>query len=182
MGRDKALLTWQGEPLLRHGVRVLQAAGAQVFLAAGSQARYAEFGLPVALDRAPGLGPLGGLEAALSHARTHAVDAQRAVLSVLACDMPLAHSAVFDALHQKLGAADACLLRTPDGIQPLYGVYRLRILGAVREALDAGLRRMDSIHPGQIIHYLDAEELPLGADASNWNTPGDVRRASQSHE
>ena len=180
MGRDKALLEWRGQPLLMHGVEVLRASCASVFLAPGPEARYAEFGLPSALDRQPGLGPLAGLEAALSRAVEQAADPTRALLCVLACDMPHASALVFDALFAGLGEADACLLRGPSGQEPLFAVYRLGVLAHVRAALDQGARRMDSFHPAIKLAYVDAESLPPAAYASNWNTLEDYREGERS--
>ncbi len=64
MGRDKALLEWQGRPLIEHAVTRLRALGmnAQIL---GSRPDLACFA-PVVPDNFPGQGPLAGIEAALS--------------------------------------------------------------------------------------------------------------------
>ena len=180
MGRDKALLPWQGRPLLAHGIEVLQAAGAQVFLAVGSEARYGEFGLPCALDKSADLGPLGGLEAALDYALQQPMASEDDLLCVLACDMPHAGAKVFDALCERLGSADICLLRSSAGREPLFGVYRLAVLDQVRAALAAGRRKMDSFYGAYQICYLDTSELPGAAYASNMNTPEDYQDGNRS--
>lgn len=180
MGSDKALLDWRGQPLLMHGVEVLRAAGARVFLAPGSTPRYDEFGLPSALDRQPNLGPLAGLEAALSHAAAQAANPEQALLFVLACDMPHASPLVFEALSAGLADADACLLRGPSGQEPLFAVYRLRVLEHVRTALDRGRRRMDAFHRAIQLAFVDVESLPPAAYASNLNTLEDYREGERS--
>ncbi len=66
MGRDKAWLELAGKPLVEHAVTKLRRICAQVAVLSsrGELERFA----PVVGDRHPGCGPMGGLEAALSHA------------------------------------------------------------------------------------------------------------------
>lgn len=56
MGRDKASLPWQGRPLLQHMCALLKDAGACRVVVSGDHPQ-----LQAVADRAPGLGPLGGI-------------------------------------------------------------------------------------------------------------------------
>lgn len=80
-GSDKALAELDRRPLIAHAASALEPFVVEVVICGRA------FGDYVALaDRpAPGLGPLGGLAAALRHAAGHGFDA---VLSI-GCDMPL---------------------------------------------------------------------------------------------
>lgn len=60
MGRDKALLDWQGRPLIDHMLGLLRAAGASRIVVSGD--RPAHGGIP---DAWPGRGPVGGLASVL---------------------------------------------------------------------------------------------------------------------
>lgn len=58
MGRDKALLEWQGTPLIEHALRRFHEAGIVHTVVSGE--RPAQAGIP---DHHPGAGPLAGLHA-----------------------------------------------------------------------------------------------------------------------
>ena len=96
MGRDKALVEVDGEPLVRRVASALQQAGAaRVFVVGGDRRAIEALGLEVVADRFPGEGPLGGVLTAMS-----STDAM--VVAVLATDLvaadPTAIRAVLDAL------------------------------------------------------------------------------------
>jgi len=182
MGADKALLALEGRSLLSRSAESLAALGAPVVLACGSEDRYDELGFERVLDRIPGGGPLAGLEAVLARARATSDD-EDAFVCLLACDMPRAGSQVFARLLQRAAArgADACLLATDAGVEPLLAVYRTRCLAAVRRALDAGERRMVAFHHGfgeLTIATLDTRDPAEGVAAEvarNLNTPAELR-------
>jgi molybdopterin-guanine dinucleotide biosynthesis protein A len=82
MGRDKAWLEVDGQPLLARALAVLREAGPrEVFISSRADRGDAALGCPVLLDREPDLGPLGGIERALQAAASPLV-------LVLAVDLP----------------------------------------------------------------------------------------------
>ncbi len=82
MGRDKALLEIDGQPLLSRQIALARAAGAvQVCISGRAELDYTIFGCRVVMDRFPEAGPLAGIERALAAtSESH--------LLVLAVDMP----------------------------------------------------------------------------------------------
>ena len=181
MGRDKAPLEVRGRSMLDSAVAAFGGLTDGVLLACGPEARYREAGYEFVLDRFADAGPLAGLEAALQRAAEGGADG--AWLLVLACDMPRARGEVFQALLARARErdADACLLGTDGGLEPLYAVYHTRCLGAVRRALEAGERRMTSFHAGYgavVVEVLDLADLPPAvADRDchrNVNTPHEL--------
>jgi molybdopterin-guanine dinucleotide biosynthesis protein A len=76
MGQDKAMLPWQGRPLLDHMIGLAREAGMDHVYVSGDRPGYRS--IP---DLEPGLGPLGGLASAVA-----ALPDGR--LLVLAVDMP----------------------------------------------------------------------------------------------
>lgn len=172
MGRDKALLELGGRPLLRRAVDALEGLCEEVLLAVGPVPRYEEFGRPWVLDRAAGLGPLAGLEASLAAA----VERGAWAACVLGCDMPDVRGEHFERLLERLAAedADVALASGPRGIEPLLGVYRSDVLGAVRASLERGERSLRSFHRDVRVTSLDlADEAAL----HNLNSPEDLVRA-----
>ncbi len=181
MGRDKAFLELDGKTLLERAVACLSSVVSEVVLACGSEDRYGHLGLERVLDRAPGAGPLSGLEAALARLMRAAADPERAFLFALACDMPRAEPAVFDLLFRRLqtSSADAALFATDAGLEPLYAVYRGSALPAVERALQRGERRLVAFHDELRVSTLDecewAGSRARPSPACNVNTPEEFR-------
>ncbi len=179
MGRDKGRLRFGGASLVERGLAVLAEVADDVVLLSGSGARYAELGTVELADRGPHEGPLGALLVALEEAQRRGQD----TVFVLACDMPFARAEVLRALadEARTSRADAVLLETEDGLQPLYAVYRVtRTLPAVRSALAAGERRMIAFHEGHGplgVRRVPAASVGDGTCAWNVNTRADWERA-----
>jgi molybdenum cofactor guanylyltransferase len=191
MGTDKAGLELAGRALIEHATLVVAARAERVWLACGALPRHAALGYALALDRAPGLGPLAGLEAGVSAAR----DAGADCVLVLACDMPRADARIFDLLLARTieQDLDGCVLASARGPEPLYAVYRTRLAPLVAAALDAGVRRLDALpwlafsggRAARIGTLGESELAPelAGLDpALNLNTPDELRRARAASE
>lgn len=96
-GSDKALALLDGKPLIGHAVAGLRR-HAQAVVVCGREWPY----MTCLADRPePGQGPLGGLNAALHHARLHGFDA----VITTGCDMPDFPDAAAQALLDGAGAA-----------------------------------------------------------------------------
>ena len=74
-GSDKRAAFWQGRSLLDHTISALAAASAEIVICGGSETANSR-DIEMLTDRPePGLGPLGGLCAALIHARDNGLHA-----------------------------------------------------------------------------------------------------------
>ncbi|MCC6407263.1 MAG: molybdenum cofactor guanylyltransferase [Planctomycetes bacterium] len=181
MGVDKTELVLDGRRLIDRAVATLERVASKVLLASGERPRFPELGWECVLDARPDLGPLAGLAAGLAAARTRWV-------AVLACDMPHAAPELLAALldRARRDGLDGAVLRTSAGAEPLCAVYSTACVGAARDALERGERRMNSFWGGndglrrlQVLAF-DAAELGLALDverqAVNLNTPTDLAR------
>lgn len=167
MGQDKAALEVAGEALLDRAVRMLTPHVHEVVLACGPEPRYADRGLRLALDAAPGRGPLEGLRAGLAAASTDWVLA-------LACDMPAAEGSLV-ALIEGAREGDQVVHFTARGLpEPLCALYGRAALPALEEALARGERRMVCFWSSLRVRALPA---PSDDVFSNVNTPDDLARA-----
>jgi molybdopterin-guanine dinucleotide biosynthesis protein A len=113
--------------------------------------------LRVVKDRAPGCGPLGGLDTALAHARYDTV-------VLVACDMPYVTSpllAHLGALIHPPGetAMDAVVPRTQRGYHPLCAAYRRACHDAVIGRLAAGQLRMRGLLEDLRVRDVSRDEL-----------------------
>jgi molybdenum cofactor guanylyltransferase len=159
MGRDKALLTWHGHPLLDHQLQVLRDAGVDDVQVSGERVGHASIA-----DRQPQSGPLGGI-ASVAAALHGEVD-----LLVIPVDMPRLQPQLLRRLREHPGAA---CMRLAGHVLPM----RLRLDADTRKALSALMAspepRTRSLRALQ--QRVGVSELPLqGEDASqllDCNTP-----------
>ena len=96
-GSDKAEALWRGKPLIQHAIDALRPMVDDLVLCGRA---YGDVGAIADRPNA-GLGPLGGLNAALHHAEAHGF---AAVLSV-GCDTPLLPVALLERLRASGGAS-----------------------------------------------------------------------------
>ena len=190
MGRDKAQLDVGGRSMLEASLAALDGLCERVLLASGAEVRHPETGRECVLDRFADAGPLAGLEAAMVRIAEESGEAGAWVVT-LGCDMPRSDPRVLRALlaREIERNADACLLATEGGVEPLCAVYHTRCRDAVRRGLEAGERRMTSFHEGY--GELRVETLPQAELAAellaleshrNVNTPHELeaeRRSSR---
>ncbi len=175
MGRDKALLEFNGVPLLLRTARLLEPRVASVTVV-GPPERYAELGLRVAPDDQPGVGPLGGIATAL-HVSTEEWNL------LLGCDLPYLTGEWLDWLIGRglASKADALVPETERGLEPLCAIYRRRCVPTLAAALARGMRKVTVAVAGLALEKVaPAEWKPFdlhGALFKNMNTPADYDEA-----
>ncbi len=160
MGRDKALLPSSGQTLCEHIGDVVGAAATRVFLV-GHPERYSHLKYPCIADIHPDLGPLSGLETALSLGRAE-------LNVVVSCDVWNIREEWLRVLLAEAQVGARCVVAEDEQgkVQPLCGVYRSECLPIVTEALAAGrLRMMD------LLNELGARRVKLDGAVMNVNTP-----------
>jgi molybdopterin-guanine dinucleotide biosynthesis protein A len=176
MGTDKALLLFDGEPLVLRVARRMGASASPVLLAPGVRGRLGELGYDEVDDAAEGSGPLGGLVAGLA-ASPHQL------VAVAAVDMPFASPELFTLLARLTGDEDAAIPVTDRGLQPLHAVYSVRALPALRAALGSGHLAMRAVVAERLrVRLVEEGEWqrvqPTGRFALNLNRPEDYSRRS----
>ena len=176
MGRDKALLELDGQPLLRVVIARLAAVCAEVLVVAGEADLYAGMGAPVVTDRFPGVGALGGLHAGLDAASFD-------LALVVGCDMPFLDPVVLRAFVAWADGYDVALLRRGEQVDPLHAAYRRTCLPAIEDAIRAGKRRIISFFPQVRVRYVTAAEAtqldPALRSFRNVNTPQEWEAARE---
>lgn len=174
MGRDKTRIPWGDGTLLTHTIEQVKRVAAEVFVV-GAVATD-KLSVPILADKLPGLGPLAGIQAALSHSST-------GWNLVIAVDLPLVTPRM---LHWMAGfrpgiSQAAIVPRVQSRLQPLCALYHRNLSPEIDEAL---AKRQSSIHrllerlstriieEGELIANGFAPEMLL-----NVNTPEDLERA-----
>lgn len=196
MGRPKALLPFGPERLIERQVRLLRPLCQELLIVTNDPDSFAFLGLPLVGDRAPGQGPLAGLEAGLAAA------SQPMALGV-ACDMPFLTEEVVTALYDLVvgrpvgagapaetnphaGSPLVAVPRTPAGPEPLCALWRREALPAIQGALAAGQRSPQRLLAQLPVAWLEGPTLAALGDPArlflNCNTPTDYEQALQLSE
>jgi molybdopterin-guanine dinucleotide biosynthesis protein A len=173
MGTAKALLPFRGGLLGAHIASVVESVCGPVTVV-GDPVLNAPLGRPVVADLHAGIGPLGGIEAALAASQTPWI-------LVAACDMPALTADFLQELIRAAKAqpdADAILPIPPGGPpNPLCGLYHQRILPRLREAIASGDYKVTRALNGTELRLLPVES---GEAIRNANTPAEWQELLQS--
>ena len=172
-GTDKGLQAFRGRPMVAHAIeRLAPQVGAILINANQNLERYREFGWPVVTDAVEGFaGPLAGLHAGMSAART------RYVLTV-PCDSPFLPLDLAGRLAAALEAAEGgpaqlAVARTGDQPHPVFALVERALLGDLEAFLASGRRKIDAWYAPLRVVEVDFEDE---AAFRNINTPEHLRQ------
>jgi molybdenum cofactor guanylyltransferase len=177
-GLDKSALTVDGRTILDRQVAELAPLTSDLLIV--SERTYHAAARTIA-DVVPGCGPLGGLHAALTHARGNAV-------FLIACDMPYVTTAFIAHLLQFASEADIVVPQTERGYHPLCAVYTRACLEPVARRLADRQLRIRELVADMRTHVVTAEEIDRFGHRhrllANVNTPAEHAglEALRSHE
>jgi molybdopterin-guanine dinucleotide biosynthesis protein A len=171
MGKDKAWLEVDGQPLLARALSTLRDSGIDEILISGRAGiDYSAMQCPVLLDLEPGCGPLAGIERALEAARAP-------LLLVLAVDLPNMTAALVRKLAGHCDPLTGAVPKLRGQLEPLAAIYpkRCRFIAldcllkcrrAARDFADACLRE-------HAVRTFAVPRTDIGC-FENWNSPADV--------
>jgi len=169
-GMAKGTIESDGVSLVARLIDELRQAGVMdVLLVANDPRPYRKVGVEIVSDLHPGIGPLGGIEAALTAL------ADRADATVIApCDMPCLRAREMTALMAAFGATDApgvCARTGGFFWHPLCAVVHNDLAAKVSQAIDAGRHAVHEVWQSLGVRPVDFDdENPF----TNINTPGDL--------
>ncbi|MBV9865392.1 MAG: molybdenum cofactor guanylyltransferase [Abitibacteriaceae bacterium] len=172
MGRDKALLSIKGQPLIAHIAEVLR----QIFpdlVVVTSNATIADAAHAHAIsDIYPGKGPLAGIHVALKHWEQPTF--------CVACDMPYLNADYIRHLCAQLEDFDAVIPCSGDYAEPLHAVYTPVCLPVIESTLQQErVGPVSSIYKQLKVRFIEGEQArqfdPALRMFENWNTPEEVK-------
>jgi len=175
MGRNKALLTLDGERIIENVYHRLTGLFAELLVVTNSPETYDFIPCGKVADVYPGMGPLAGIHAALSNCNADRV-------FVVGCDMPFLNLSIIKELCSMPDDLDVVLAETPGGLEPLHAVYSKRCLPMMQRILEQGECRIRAFFSMARIQLVPRHRLaildPDFASFRNINTPEDYRRLS----
>jgi molybdopterin-guanine dinucleotide biosynthesis protein A len=180
-GRDKALVEFDGEPLIARLCRTLQAATKDPVRIIGDGSKYSQFGVKCIEDRWPGEGPLGGIITAL---QASGVSARRDPWNlIIGCDMPFLTSEWLLHMAERTAArgAEVVVPYSTHGFEPLCARWRPSAAPTLTRAFESGVRRVTEAMKQLSTEVLDAADWKRFDNFDrlfwNMNTPADHQEA-----
>ena len=177
MGRNKALLELEGEPLAARVAAALRPVSDELIIVANDPAPYRFLDLPIVPDIQPGHGPLMGLYSGLSAALGELAIA-------VAVDMPFLTPQFLGLLLSLAPGYDVVIPEAEGRLHPLCAVYRrATCLPPMEAAIARGQRRLIAFHPQVRVRRVDERTLrrvsPDLRALINVNTPEELDQARQ---
>jgi molybdopterin-guanine dinucleotide biosynthesis protein A len=174
MGRPKALLEFDGEPLISHVVATLSATFADVVVVAAPGQALPDMRVTLVRDEVAHQGPVGGLCYGLRAAREECC-------FVTSCDSVFVNPSFVEHLVSRIREYDVVVPRWDGRLQPLCAVYRRSVLPLLEEQLARQELRpvylFDKVRTLEVgedeIRRFDAD----GESFFNMNTPEDYTEA-----
>jgi molybdopterin-guanine dinucleotide biosynthesis protein A len=174
MGRPKALLLFDGEPLIVHIARALKPVFTEIVVVASPAQELPPLPATVVRDEVAYQGPVGGIY--------YGVKAAGGEFSfVTSCDAPFLNLSLISHLIAQISHYDVVVPYWQERLQPLHAVYRRRVLPLLKEQLDRGELRpvflYDKVRTQKIAEEVIRRFDPEGFSFLNMNTPEDYQAA-----
>jgi molybdopterin-guanine dinucleotide biosynthesis protein A len=150
MGRDKAELPFNGQPLLRTVIDAVQPMFSHTLVSVREP--RAGISLQQVCDKQTGAGPLAGLASALDRIATPWA-------FVVACDMPFVSPSVIERLTALRGTHQAVVPLAAGHAQPLLAFYAHSCLPLLRKHLTGGDRSLTGALKMLDVRYVEPDEL-----------------------
>ena len=178
LGRDKASLHLNGEPLLHRTISRLERLSNEIIivLAPGQQMPVLPDSprIRIVTDIMPGKGPLIGIYSALQ------VSKDDRCLAV-ACDMPFLNVYLLRYMMGLAPAFDVVIPRVNNLPEPLHAIYSKRCLNILEEMIEQGDLKVVNLLRRAKVRYVEKSEIdaydPEHLSWFNINTPDDLKDA-----
>lgn len=173
MGSNKAFLKYGDTTFIEHQVMMLRKIFDEIILSANDVNAYTHLKLPVVSDIIPDKGPLSGICAGLTRAKSsHAF--------VIACDMPFINEKLILYLKSQINGYDVIVPKTSRGLEPMYAFYSRNCIQPMRRCLEEGRLRIVDFFSEVKVKIIGEKEF-AGLDASlqsliNLNTPDEYKK------
>jgi molybdenum cofactor guanylyltransferase len=174
MGRAKALLQFDGEPLIAHLVRRLRDLFDEIVIVAAPGQELPPLGAILVRDEVAYQGPVGGISYGLRAASGEAC-------FVTSCDVAFLNAPLISYLVSRISHHDVVVPYWEERFQPLHAVYRRSVLPLLEGQLERGELRPVYLFDKVRTLKIGADEIrrfdPGGLSFFNMNAPADYDAA-----
>ena len=181
-GQDKALVAFEGKPMLLRMRELLGSVSGDVIVIA-AEGKYTSIGVESVADQRPGEGPLGGIITALAVS----AKSQRHIPwnLIVGCDMPFLTSEwlVHMAERAEASTSEVVVPQSASGLEPLCACWRTSALAKLQQAFEKGVRKVTEAMKPLDMEILDEPVWKRFDSAGrlfwNMNTPADYKEAQK---
>ncbi len=174
MGQPKALLPFDGEPLIAHTVRTLSRLFSDLVVVAAPEQQLPTLQVTMVHDDVAYQGPVGGILYGLRAARSE-------LCFVTSCDAPFLNLDLIAFLVAQMNDHDVVVPHWQERLQPLHAVYRRGVVPLLQEQLARGELRPIFLYKKVRTREVSPEEIrrfdPEGLSFRNLNSPEDYQAA-----
>ncbi len=151
MGTDKALLQFQGEPLLKRMISLIEPF-CDTLAISGQNPEYSVFNVSMIPDCFAGSGPISGLYSVLNSSSTE----WNLVVSV---DVPFVNDELISSLIASRLEYDCVVPKHIGGVEPLIAMYHKRCLPHIEEMISSGDFKLMNVLEKLNVRYLDCTDM-----------------------
>ena len=174
MGRPKALLPFDGEPLIAHVVRKLESLFSEIVVVAAPDQELPSLPVTIARDEVAYQGPVSGIYHALKNSA-------KEVCFVTSCDAPFLNLAFVSHLLAQISDVDVVVPFWEERFQPLHAVYRASVAPLLKNQLERGELRpiflFDRVRTRKVSEAEIRRFDPEGMSMINMNSPEEYEAA-----
>ena len=176
MGRAKALLPFDNEPLIAHVVRRLKSWFPEIIVVAAPDQELPELSAVLVRDEIAYQGPVSGIYHGLKAAT-------KDVCFVTSCDAPFLNFELIDHLLEQISEYDVVVPFWQERFQPLHAIYRTSVVPLLKEQLERRELRPIFLYDKVRTRKIQEAEIrrldPEGLSFLNMNSPADYDAALQ---
>lgn len=140
MGRDKATLVLDNEPLIQRVYGVVREVFDNTIVVSNNLKALPGMSIPIIEDVVAVQGPLTGIVTALIHTGADYVFA-------LACDMPFLSGEAMKYMLDNIAGEDIIIPKTEKGYEPLHAIYNRSCISYMLTCIERGRYRIADIFP-----------------------------------
>jgi molybdenum cofactor guanylyltransferase len=174
MGRPKALLPFDGEPLIAHVVRKLESIFTEIVVVAAPDQEIPTLPVKIARDDIAYQGPVSGIYHGLK-------TSTKEFCFVTSCDAPFLNLTLIAHLLAQTQDYDVVVPCWADRFQPLHAVYRTSVAPFLQDQLARGELRPIFLYDKVSTRKVHEEEIrrfdPEGLSLLNMNSPAEYETA-----
>jgi len=175
-GKNKALVKFQGVPLIERALWTMDSIFHQVVLITNTPDTYAYLGVPMFEDLIKGLGPLGGIHTGLE------VIPDPAGFFV-ACDMPFLNPLLIRHMVAIRNNFDVVIPRVSGWVEALHGLYTKKCSQSICKLIESGTYQVFGFFQAVSVRFVDDREVrqwdPDLRSFLNINTPDELKRLQE---
>lgn len=180
MGKDKALLKYGDETFMSASLKKLNTLFDEVILVLDNVEKYHIENVKIIKDIYPGMGPMGGIHAALKAAKNDWI-------FVIPCDMPMWETSLVEEILKHRLDNDIVVPVINDHMEPLFALYNKTCIPGIEECLNNNIIKVIKLYPMVKTHYLVLEKVYNEVEKCkkslfNINTPEDLKLLMQDEQ